>query len=393
MAASPSIDFDNTEIAFRSRTTAALRKAQVLFRSFNYPALIHTGPKLVGAALRLKLPVTPLIRMTIFDYFCGGVTLADCDRTVADLARFGVRSILDYSVEALGREADLDATRDEVLRSIEKARGNAFLPYVVFKPTGLARFELLEKLAAGTTLTQAETAEWERVRKRFGGICRAAREAALRVLVDAEESWIQPAVDRLVLEMMREFNRDGAVVYNTLQMYRKDRLAYLQTLLAEGLSGGFHVGAKLVRGAYMEKERARAAARGYPSPIQDTKEATDRAYDQAALLVVDHLDRAALFAGTHNESSTSRLTELIDRRGLVPSDRRIEFSQLYGMSDHLTYNLAHHGFNVSKYVPYGPIRAVLPYLVRRAEENSSIKGQAGRELQLIERELKRRSTH
>jgi proline dehydrogenase len=273
---------------------------------------------------------------------------------------------------------------------IERSAGRAATPFAVFKATGLGRFELLEKVSAQATLSDAEKAELARLTARFDGLCRAARARGLPILVDAEESWIQPAIDELAWKMMRELNREGACVYNTLQMYRHDRLAYLREATRAAKAEGFVFGAKLVRGAYMEKERARAAALGRPSPIQPDKAATDRDFDAALTFCLERLGAVALFAGTHNERSCRLLGQLVADRGLKRHDARVVFSQLLGMSDHLTFNLAHHGFNVAKYVPYGPVKAVLPYLFRRVEENSSIKGQVGRELQLIESELRRR---
>lgn len=392
MAAS-SLDFNDTEIAFRSRSTPELRKALLLFRSLGNTALATAGPKLVNLALTLRLPVTPIIRWTVFEQFCGGVTLEDCEARVRELARFGIRSIPDYSVEGLGREEDFDETAAEVRRVIDRAKADKDLSFAVFKVTGIARFDLLAKVSAKGKLSADERREFERVTARFDALCDAAAAAGVRILVDAEESWIQDAIDELTIQAMRRLNRERAIVFETVQMYRHDRYAFLGRLLEAGRSDHFHVGVKIVRGAYMEKERARAAELGYPSPIQPDKAATDRDFDRAVILCLDHIDTASLFAGSHNEQSTQQLAEKVVARGLKRNDPRVEFSQLLGMSDHLSYNLAHHGFNVCKYLPYGPVKAVMPYLIRRAAENTSIQGQAGRELQLIERELKRRSAH
>jgi proline dehydrogenase len=250
----------------------------------------------------------------------------------------------------------------------------------------------LERVSAGAALSDDERAEWKRVEARFHGLCRAAKAKALAILVDAEDSWIQPALDALCLDAMRELNRERAVVFNTIQLYRTDRLAFLQKLYDTAKTEGFHVGAKLVRGAYMENERARAKSMGYPSPIHASKAATDQDFDATIAFCLEHLDRVALFAGTHNETSTRLMTEIMAKRGLAPGDDRVTSAQLLSMGDHLTFNLAHAGYNAAKYVPYGPVEAVMPYLFRRVEENSSIKGQATRELQLIERELARRAT-
>jgi proline dehydrogenase len=390
MPAMRDLDFNNTEIAFASRSTGELRKARFLFQSFNQPLLRSAGPTLVNLAMTLRLPVTPIIRRTIFDQFCGGVTIDDCERRLGELARYGIGAILDYSVEGLGRETDFDAAYQELLRVIERSAGRVETPFAVFKATGIGRFGLLEKVSARGALDAAETAELERFKARFDGLCRAAHARGLRILVDAEETWIQPAIDELALAMMRELNRGRAFVFNTLQMYRHDRLAYLREMARTAKAEGFVFGAKLVRGAYMEKERERAAALGLASPIQPDKAATDRDFDAGVRFCTERLDHVALFAGTHNERSCRLLGQLVADQGLGRRDARVTFSQLLGMSDNLTFNLAHHGFNVAKYMPYGPVKAVLPYLFRRVEENSSIKGQVGRELQLIESELKRR---
>lgn len=384
-------DFDNTEIAFRSRSTPELRKAWLLFQSFAYPTLINVGPKLANFALSLRLPVTPIIKATIFEQFCGGETLDASDAAIKRLAKDGIRSIPDYSVEGLGTEAAFEQTVEEVSRVIARAKHDPNIPFAVFKVTGLARFGLLEKASTKAKLTAEEKAELKRVEDRVFRLCRESRDAGRKLLIDAEESWIQPLIDDLAVAMMREFNRDGAVVYNTFQMYRHDRLAAIRELLEASKEQKYHPGLKLVRGAYMEKERARAAQHHQASPIQKDKAATDRDFNRALELAIDNIDRVALFAGSHNEDSNRLLARLVDKKGLKRDDPRVEFSQLLGMSDHLTYNLADAGYKVSKYLPYGPIRAVFPYLVRRAEENSSIKGQAGRELQLIDRELKRRA--
>lgn len=385
------LNFDNTEIAFAARSTLELVKAQLLFKTFAYPLLVQTGPKIVSFALKLRLPITPLIKKTLFDHFCGGTSIADCQPVIQQLAQWQVGSILDYSVEGAESENDFDQTTAEIEKVIERAQGDATVPFAVFKVTGIARFALLEKLSAEVALTSDEVLEERRVQARFERLCQRAHDCGVRIMIDAEESWIQAAIDRYALAMMQRFNRQKPIVFNTVQMYRVDRYAYLEELLNQAKADGFYVGIKLVRGAYMEKERQWAQDHGLPSPIHPNKEATDHAFDAALRLLFRHIERAAVVAGSHNEASLRLLTELMQDSGLAATDDRCEFAQLLGMSDHLTYNLAHAGFRASKYVPYGPVRAVLPYLFRRAEENSSIQGQAGRELQLIERELARRA--
>jgi len=384
-------DFNNTEIAFRARTSLELRKASWLFRSFNYQWLVEGGEIALKLAFSLRLPVQSLVRFAFFDHFCGGTTIADALTRVHALGEYRVRSILDYSVEGQQSEAAFDAALNETLKIIATAANNQeLLPFTAIKMTAIGRFDLLAKASTGTVLTRAETAELALVASRLHQLCAASAAAGLHLLVDAEETWIQAAVDRLVLEQMAAFNREVVVVYNTLQMYRTDRLAYLYELHAIGKARGFKIGAKLVRGAYMEQERARAATLGVVSPIQPNKAATDHAFDVAIAYCIEHLADVAVFAGTHNEDSVRHLTKRMVAAQLAPDDRRIECSQLLGMSDNLTYNLADKGYRVSKYVPYGPVASVLPYLARRAAENSSVAGQAQRELQLIERELKRR---
>lgn len=377
--------FDNTEIAFRSRSNGDLRKAELLFRTFNFPWLVKNGPGM--AAKAVDFGFKGLIKSTIFSHFCGGETIAECKPTIARLWKYKVGTILDYSVEGEEQETVFEATCNEIIRTIREAAGSEAIPFSVFKTTGIARFALLEKVQQGAVLTPAEQAEWEKVRERFIRICQAAHDQHVRLFVDAEETWIQEPIDRLAEEMMRRFNTERAIVYNTLQMYRHDRLAYLQRMLAE--KGFFH-GYKLVRGAYMEKERQRASDMGYADPIQPDKSASDRDYDAALELCVAHIDQVSICAGTHNENSSLKLVRLMQEAGLRPDDERIYFSQLLGMSDHISFNLANAGYRVAKYVPYGPVKAVLPYLGRRAQENSGMSGQMGRELRLIRQEIQRR---
>ncbi len=384
------IDFENTEVAFKSRTTRELKNAKLLFQSFNLPVLMKVGPRLLSQALAVPTPLKHLVKATLFKQFCGGEDIEACLETAQKLDRYKVRSILDYSVEGQERDTQFEKVTAETLKTIGVASANKFIPFAVFKVTGLAPFALLEAVSLGRELTPEEESQWKLVERRVERIADRAYREGVRLLIDAEETWIQPAIDRLAESMMRRFNTKGVCVYNTLQMYRTDRLDYLKSLAQDGKARGYKVGAKLVRGAYMEKERARALERGYPSPIHESKEKTDEAFDSALRFGIENLDSLALFAGTHNEDSTKLLTELMAERMVPTTDQRVEFSQLYGMSDNLTYNLANAGFNVAKYLPYGPVRQVLPYLTRRAEENSSIQGQAARELLLIEKELKRR---
>lgn len=384
------LSFDNTEIAFKAKSNADLRQSYLLFKAIGYNWLVKAGPPLVNGAFALRLPIQGLIRNTVFRQFCGGESMDDCNRTIEQLYSFGVRTILDYSVEGEEKEENFNATATETLETITKAVNNPKIPFCVFKVTGLARFDLLAKVNAGEALTSVEESEFGRVKNRIYNICKTAHDKNVRIFIDAEETWIQDAIDHMATDMMREFNKERVIVYNTIQLYRHDRLAFLKDSYADALKHGYHLGVKLVRGAYMEKERKRAADFGYPSPIQPDKTASDRDYDDALRFCLEHIDRISICAGTHNENSSMLLTRLMAEKGIAHNDPRIYFSQLFGMSDHISFNLANAGYNVVKYLPYGPVKSVMPYLFRRAAENTSVKGQAGRELTLIAREMNRR---
>ncbi len=383
------ISFENTENAFKSKSDADLNRSYWLFKLIGNPLLVAAGAAF--GPLALKVGFKGLIKATIFRQFVGGENINDCSQTIDHLAKFNIGTILDYSVEGKESEEDFEHCVQETIGAIEKAKGNVNIPFCVFKVTGLARFAILEKVSAENPLSSQEQAEWERVRARVRKISSAAAQAAQPLFVDAEESWIQPAIDALANENMAEFNKNSVVVYNTYQLYRHDRLQYLITSFEKAQSGAYHLGAKLVRGAYMEKERARALSNNYPSPIQTSKEKTDSDYDTALKFCIDHLDRMAVCAGTHNEKSSAYLVKLLNEKGISTNDKRVCFSQLLGMSDHISFNLSLSAYNVAKYVPYGPVAEVLPYLIRRARENTSVKGQTGRELSLIMKEKKRRA--
>lgn len=384
------VSFDNTAIAFADRSDADLDRAEMLFRTVGSPTLVGIGKSALNVALALHLPITPIVRRTVFKQFCGGESVSDCEATIQRLDAAGIHTLLDYSAEGKDTEEGFDTSANETISTIVRGRDDARIPFAVFKPTGVIRAALLERVSAGKSLAPHQQQEWERAQQRVHRICQAASEHGVPVMVDAEESWLQPAIDDLVNRMMAEFNREEALVYNTFQLYRTDRLNHLRHSHSLAVSQGFVLGAKLVRGAYMEKERERAKRRGYPSPIHATKADTDAAYDAAQAFCVSQADRIRLVSGTHNESSSRLLTELMRDAGLATDDRRVFFSQLYGMSDNISFNLAHAGYNVVKYVPYGPVRLVMPYLIRRAEENTSVAGQVGRELSLILKEKQRR---
>lgn len=384
------ISFNNTEIAFRSKSDNDLRRSYWLFKAIGYNWLVNAGPTLVNIAFSLRLPVKGMIRATVFKQFCGGESMNQCDATMKALYDYGIGSILDYSVEGKEEEAEFDHTMEETIATIQKAKGNKQIPFCVFKVTGMARFDLLAKVNTGVSLTESEQAEFSRVEQRIEKICKTAYENNVRIFIDAEESWIQDTIDGLATRMMEKLNGKRAIVFNTIQLYRHDRLNYLKKSVDEAKRKGYFYGVKLVRGAYMEKERERAAKMGYPSPIQPDKASSDRDYDEALRFCLSHIDMISLCAGSHNENSSSLLVSLMAQKGLANNDERIYFSQLFGMSDHISYNLSASGYNVAKYLPYGPVEAVLPYLIRRAQENTSAKGQAGRELTLITNELQRR---
>jgi proline dehydrogenase len=385
------ISFDNTEIAFKSKNDQDLNRAYWLFKIIGSPSMVKLGKWGTNFALSAGLPVKGMIKATIFKQFCGGESITDCDSAINLLGKYGIGTILDYSVEGKTSEEDFDSTVDEIIATIERAKNNSNIPFAVFKVTGISRFGILEKANSDKTkLSDIEAAELRSVYERVNKICEAGYKADVPVFIDAEETWIQDTIDRLVLEMMRKYNKQKAIVFNTLQMYRHDRLEFLKDQIRLSNQENFHLGIKLVRGAYMEKERERAAQKGYPSPIQPDKKSSDRDFDLALELMVENLAHLAFCAGTHNERSSLYLTELLEKKGVDISDKRVYFAQLLGMSDHISYNLAYHGYNVAKYVPYGPVKEVMPYLLRRADENTSVAGQTGRELNLIIKERKRR---
>lgn len=384
------ISFDNTEIAFSGMSNADLNRAYWLFKVININFLVKIGPPITNAAIKIGLPITSLIKATIFKQFCGGESINDCAKTIAHLHKYKIGTILDYSVEGESTEQAFNATAAEIIDTIKRAKGDPAIPFSVFKVTGLARFGLLEKLDAKEELSFDEKKEYERVKDRVRNICQTAFDLDVRIFIDAEESWIQDTIDDLALSMMLLFNKQKAIVYNTYQYYRHDRLDAIKKHHKMLQENGAHMGVKLVRGAYMEKERARALELNYPSPINPTKESTDIEYNAALDFCVENINSIAICAGTHNEYSSKHLINLMSKFGIANSDARIYFSQLLGMSDNLSYNLADAGYNVAKYVPYGPVKAVLPYLFRRAQENTAIAGQMGRELSLILKEKKRR---
>ncbi len=391
MEVRPRVQFDDTAVAFSYKSDRALRKAHLIFTLVNHPWMSALATGAVKVSFALRLPVKGLVKATAFEHFCGGETIDQSEHTIQLLNRFHVGTILDYSVEGENSEADFDHTCAEILRTFDKARGNPAIPFCVFKITGLGDMDLLAKVQAREVLTPEEQTALFRVRNRVNQICEKAHQTGVPVLIDAEDSWIQDTIDGLAYEMMKQYNQERAIVYNTFQMYRADMLTNLRNAFHVAAMHNYYLGVKMVRGAYMEKERARAAERGYPDPINPTKEATDDLFNKGLAFCIDNKQRISLVCGSHNEYSNQYLTVLMERHGMHPNDKRVYFSQLLGMSDNISFNLAKAGYNVAKYVPYGPVEAVMPYLLRRAAENTSVAGQSSRELTLIRKELKRRS--
>lgn len=382
------LNFENTETAFVTKDNEQLKKAYWLFKLVANKGLVGFGKTATSIAMTFGLPIRGIVKKTVYDQFVGGETIMECRKIIELLLSHRIHSILDYSVEGKKTEREFDLTTSKIIDTIRYGSEHDGVPISVFKVTGLARFELLAKVTSQAKLNDRENEEWNRVQERVDKICHFAFENDIRVLIDAEESWIQGAIDHLADQMMAKYNSKKVIVFNTFQLYRWDRLQFLKDSYKKAIEGNYHLGAKLVRGAYMEKERARAYNMEYKSPIQADKESTDRDFDAALQYVIEN--KIGLVAGSHNQESTQLLVDLMEKAGLKKDDPNIWFSQLYGMSDHLSFNLAKEGYNVIKYLPFGPVKETLPYLIRRAEENSSASGQTGRELSLIRMEMKRR---
>ena len=385
------LSLEDTEIAFAARSNSELLKMDWMFSLMNKPTLNKMAVNSLLTSISLRLPIKSIVKSTIFNHFCGGETLEDCTKTMNALSGFGIGTILDFSVEGEKTETAFDHVVEETIGTIRIAAKRKDVPFAVFKTSGIASVELLEKVQAGKTLEPAEQEALERARKRFATICGEAGKNGVKIFVDGEESWIQDIIDQWTYEEMGLYNQSKALIYNTFQLYRADMLGNLKNATEDARSANFILGAKLVRGAYMEKEAAYAARNGLKNPIQPSKDATDKDFDLGCEHCLGNLDRIHFCAGSHNEKSNLRLANALDNKGLVRNDHRIWFAQLYGMSDNISYALAKAGFNVAKYVPYGPVFSVMPYLVRRAAENTSVAGQTSRELSLIQKERKRRS--
>ena len=381
------ISFEDTEIAFSHMSDRELKMANLIFSVVNNRWVAWIAIGLVKLAIRLRLPVLGIIKKTVFLHFCGGESIQEAESAVLHLGLYKVSTILDYSVEGENSEEGFEQTTLEILKTFEKARGRKEIPFCVFKVTGIADSTVLQKVQEESVLNAEEFLAFERIKARVNRICSKAYEYDIPVLIDAEETWIQGAIDKLTYDMMSRYNKEEAIVYNTLQLYRSDSLKNLKEAHHEATMNNYFLGLKLVRGAYMEKERDRAESMDYDSPIHMTKDSTDDAFNKALTFCITNKQRISVMCGSHNEYSNHFLTILMEKHGMRPDDQRVWFAQLYGMSDHISFNLAKNGYNVAKYVPYGPVRSVIPYLIRRAEENTSVKGQSNRELMMIRKEL------
>jgi proline dehydrogenase len=384
------ISFSSTEIAFKIKSDRDLWRANILFKAISNRTLVKVGGFLSKLAINIRIPISWIVKPTIYSHFCGGETIGDCIPTIRKLSGYNVKSVLDYSVEGGENPGQIQAAMEETLRTVINAKGNKDIPFAVFKPTAFIVSEVLKKRSSGNSLTTEEQEEADLFRQRVEKLCRTAFDNDVRIMIDAEDFCYQHYIDEVVMDMMEKYNKQKAIVFNTYQMYRWDRMDVFREDLNRAREKDFHLGIKFVRGAYMERERKRAEEGGYPSPIHPDKESTDRDYDAALKFAVENIDRVSIFNGTHNENSSMYLTRLMEQNSIRTDDDRCWFSQLYGMSDHISFNLAHLGYNVAKYLPYGPVRHVLPYLIRRTEENTSMAGQTSRELSLIMEERKRR---
>ncbi|KJJ37440.1 proline dehydrogenase family protein [Aequorivita vladivostokensis] len=382
--------FDNTETAFQLKSDSELERAYFLFKMISMEPLVRIGSAVTKFALNVNLPVEGLIRSTVFDHFCGGVNERDCMGTVDKLYDVGVSSVLDFSVEGKEEDLQFDATAQKVIELTEFAENKEAMPFSVFKPTGLGRFKIWQKITEKKPLTESEQVYWENLQARYDTVSKAAHDCGIRLLIDAEESWMQDAADDLCEKMMEKYNIDRPIVFNTLQCYRWDRLDYLKKLHQRARTKGYKLGFKIVRGAYLEKENERAIENGYKSPICESKKATDDNFNEIMKYILDNIEDIEIFVGTHNETSTYLCMDVMKEKGIAKSDDRVWFGQLYGMSDHITFNLGAEGYNVAKYIPFGPVKDVMPYLIRRAEENTSVAGQTSRELTLLKKEKARR---
>jgi proline dehydrogenase len=384
------VSFDNTEIAFQNRSNVELQKTYLLFKLMSFSFLVRIGKHILNFATFFHLPFSKLLKYTIYQHFCGGESLEEAAETIKSLNKYNIKAILDYSVEGKENEAGFTNALNETLATIRFAASNPDVPFAVFKPSAFGKQEILEKASVGKVLSTVENNELNNFKQRIEILCKTASKLNIPIMIDAEHSYYQKIIDTVCEEMMKRYNTEQAIVYNTIQLYRTDRLDFLKNSLKKAEEKNYYLGIKFVRGAYLEKERERARRLKYKSPVHIGKAQTDSDFNEALHFSIEHIERISIFNGTHNEESSKYLTILMSQAGLPNNDKRIWFSQLYGMGDNISYNLANEGYNVAKYIPYGPVKYVMPYLIRRAEENTSVKGQSSQELTLIEREIKRR---
>ena len=388
---SSTTSFEDTSVAFSSKSNFELRKTYFIFAAMNNNFLVDFGKSFLKFTLKIRFPfIKSIVKSTVFGHFCGGENITDCEKTINNLGKYDIGAILDYSVEGEKTEAGFDATLAETLLTIEKAAKSTHVPFSVFKVTGIAPFHILEKVQSKQTLSPEEEKQWKRVQERMAAICKRAYELNVKTLVDGEETWIQDTIDNLAYAMMEKYNKEKPIIYNTYQLYRADMLGNLKVAFEVATQKNYFLGAKLVRGAYMERESKRAKEMNYPDPIQPGKEACDKDFDEAILFCMNNIEHFGLVCGTHNEQSNKYLIELMLAKNISPADERVYFAQLFGMSDQISYALAKDHYKVAKYLPYGPVEAVMPYLFRRADENTSVKGQTSREFLLIKKEIDRR---
>ena len=383
--------FENTRVAFKMKNNFHLYNAIFLFNIITRKVLVKFFTNITMLMLKINLPIKWILKKTIYRHFCGGIDLYECNEIINKMYKMNVHSILDYSVEAQKDEILFEKSCEKKIEIINSVYANNAIPFTVFKPTSIGRYELFKDLSKEKKLNDKEKHEWLKVVSRFHKICKHAMKMNIKILIDAEEFEVQKAIDDLSIEMMKKYNVKNTYVYNTIQFYRWDRLDYVKNIFQKYSKSKFKLGFKLVRGAYMEKERLMAKKGNYESPICKTKIDTDKNFDSGVELMFKNLEKVEFFVATHNEKSNYKLIELMRKNGIKNSDKKIWFGQLYGMSDNITYNLAKAGYNVAKILPFGPVENLVPYLIRRAQENSSFEGQSNRELSLLRKELKRRS--
>ena len=384
------VNLNNNTNAFNDKSNTDLNRAWLLFLTISNPTISKILTNLLQIAISLKLPINYLVKISIFKQFCGGETITESKKTIDKLWKSKIGSILDYSAEGKQNDSDFKSVYDQGIKILNESENKNYIPFVVFKLTGLINFEILEKKNKNILLDQSEEKTYNIFLKRLEQICDKAKEINTPVFIDAEESWIQNAVDEIVLNLMKKYNHENVLIFNTIQMYRNDRVDYLNKIIDIGNKEKFKIGLKIVRGAYHEKEIDRAKKYNYNIPVHLKKEDTDKDFNKALEICVQNIDRISICSGTHNIKSSEYLIKLMKENGIKSNDKRIYSSQLLGMSDNISYNLAKANYNVCKYVPYGPIKEVIPYLIRRAEENRSISGQMSRELSNIIKEKKRR---